>query len=359
MQYGDIFSIILSYNGFIKILLKSCIDNSFFILSIIFCFNDIFIYYKNYLYIIIMFDTNYYTKIGSISLIIFIILLFLKTLTFSNALLLALIVGISTMIIDNLYSMNTTDCSECKIDKFANINDIEIPQIQNTIYTNTNPTLNGYNPNVQFNVAPTPPAVNVYNPNISKIPNTNTAVNVYNPGVSPTPNTNASDNKLDYMNDYVQYQTNGEEAKQMDDSLKNYQYKLSAGNQLLSVPYLKDAQKFYDDIQKRGVNNPNPDELVKANLEYGTEYNYLGPLNFGMSNREYSYIMPNNWNVIQAVPPVCAINKKLKSVVYPVLHTSNAASWSSLEEFDRASRFTGNQQINIDYIKNVLNNPYV
>ena len=78
-----------------------------------------------------------------------------------------------------------------------------------------------------------------------------------------------------------------------------------------------------------------------------------------MSNREYSYIMPNNWNVIQAVPPVCAINKKLKSVVYPVLHTSNAASWSSLEEFDRASRFTGNQQINIDYIKNVLNNPYV
>ena len=31
-------------------------------------------------------------------------------------------------------------------------------------------------------------------------------------------------------------------------------------------------------------------------------------------------------------------------------------SWASLDEFDNARRFTGNMNINIDYVKNVLNN---
>jgi hypothetical protein len=31
--------------------------------------------------------------------------------------------------------------------------------------------------------------------------------------------------------------------------------------------------------------------------------------------------------------------------------------WAPWDEFDRARRFTGDMGINIDYVKNVLNNP--
>lgn len=255
-----------------------------------------------------MFDKNYYIKIGSIMVAIFGILLFIKSLTFVNSLLLSLIIVVSIMIIDNLPIYNKVDCTSCSVEKFENI-----PNINEPIFTNVNKN--------EFTKL-----------NESEIKN------------------------FDYMNSYVNYQKNGMEEKDAIDSLNKNIFKLSIADQSLIKPYLIDSYNFYKGIKNRGVNVPEPDEMVKANLEYGNEYNYLGPLNFGMANREYSLIMPNNWSPVQGMQMVAPIDRKRKSIVYPTMPTTNYGTWASIEEFDRASRFTGGQNINIEYLKNVCNN---
>ena len=237
-----------------------------------------------------------YAKNSIITIIIFLMLCFIKCSNISIILLITIIMGVILYIIDNIFLSNIIDCKNCKVEGFQN----SVPD--------------------------------VYGNNV-KVP--------------------------DYMTSYIDYQKNGDETKDIEKSLQTSIFRYSNGEQSVVRPYLNDIYKYYADIYNRGVNNSLPNDLVKANLEYGQELNYLGPLNMGMSNREYTYIAPNNWNVVPNAPPVCVIDKKQKSIVYPVLMNSNSASFAPLSDFDRASRFTGNMQINTDYIKNVLNDPYV
>ena len=160
------------------------------------------------------------------------------------------------------------------------------------------------------------------------------------------------------MNNYITYQKNGMELSDTETALRENIWRASIGNQDVVQPFLKDAKKYYQNIFNRGVNNSPPNEMLKNYLE-SAEYNYIVPINEGMVNPEYTFVAPSNWNYLNFTPPVCVIDKARKNTVVPTITRSDQMPFASMEEFDRSARFTGNMQINTDYIRDVLNNPLV
>lgn len=157
----------------------------------------------------------------------------------------------------------------------------------------------------------------------------------------------------DFNKEYVDYQHNQEIKDRITVEEGNI-FKMAMGNQNIVQPYLKDSKKYYTDLHNRGVNYPDPTELAESELKYG-DLNYITPINAGMVNREMSYVAPQNWYPIWPVPPVCVTNKE--SNTQPLSVVNNYMPFSTMKDFDRARRFTGSMNINIDYIKNILNNP--
>jgi len=155
---------------------------------------------------------------------------------------------------------------------------------------------------------------------------------------------------------YVKYQQDGLQALDNKIALKNNIFRASIGNQEVVQNYLKDGEKYYNDIFTRSTNAPKTYESLNSELKYG-DYNYLSPINKGMTNRAYTFINPTNWYPIPPFPPVCVTNKSCTTCPIQMNDGRDYMSYAPLEDFDNARRFTGDMGINIDYIKNVLNNP--
>jgi hypothetical protein len=155
---------------------------------------------------------------------------------------------------------------------------------------------------------------------------------------------------------YVKYQKDGMQALEDKAALKNNIFRASIGNQEVVQEYLQDGKKYYNDIFTWSTDAPKSYESLNSELKYG-DYNYIGPLNKGMINKAYTFINPTNWYPIPPFPPVCVTNKRCTTCPIQITDGKDYMSWAPLEDFDNARRFTGDMGINIDYIKNVLNNP--
>lgn len=155
---------------------------------------------------------------------------------------------------------------------------------------------------------------------------------------------------------YVKYQQDGLQALDNKIALKNNIFRASIGNQEVVQNYLKDGEKYYNDIFTRSTNAPKTYESLNSELKYG-DYNYLSPINKGMTNRAYTFINPTNWYPIPPFPPVCVTNRSCTTCPIQMNDGRDYMSYAPLEDFDNARRFTGDMGINVDYIKNVLNNP--
>jgi hypothetical protein len=131
---------------------------------------------------------------------------------------------------------------------------------------------------------------------------------------------------------------------------------MGVGNPQVVDPFIKDGKKYYEDIFRYSTNAPTSFESLNSELRYG-DYNYIGPLNKGMINPEYTFISPSNWYPVPPHPPVCVTNKACVTCPIQISDGKDYMQWASLEDFDKARRFTGDMNINIDYVKNVLNNP--
>jgi hypothetical protein len=143
--------------------------------------------------------------------------------------------------------------------------------------------------------------------------------------------------------------TNGNEYSSYDVNL----YRLNAGDKRLTEQFVRDGNKYYDSIFTRS--NPNDQKFdMNSELRYG-DLNYLAPLNKGMANKDYTFISPNNWFPIPPVPPVCVTNKNCTTCPIIMSDGKDYMAWADVNDFDKSRRFTGNMGINIDYVKNVLN----
>jgi hypothetical protein len=118
---------------------------------------------------------------------------------------------------------------------------------------------------------------------------------------------------------------------------------------------MRDGSDYYRKIQSYSSKAPTPSEALNSELRYG-DYNYISPLNSGMTNSDYTFVSPNNWFPVPPHPPVCVTNKQCTTCPIQISDGKDYMSWASLEDFDKARRFTGNMGINIDYVKNILNN---
>ena len=143
--------------------------------------------------------------------------------------------------------------------------------------------------------------------------------------------------------------TNGNDYSSYDVNL----YRLNAGDKRLTEQFVRDGNKYYDSIFTRS--NPNDQKFdMNSELRYG-DLNYLAPLNKGMANKDYTFISPNNWFPIPPVPPVCVTNKNCTTCPIIMSDGKDYMAWADVNDFDKSRRFTGNMGINIDYVKNVLN----
>ncbi len=161
---------------------------------------------------------------------------------------------------------------------------------------------------------------------------------------------------ISFDESYVQYQKNGLEKLDQLDALKTNIFRASIGDQEVVQKYLKDGEKYYNSIYSYSTDAPKTYEALNSELKYG-DYNYIGPLNKGMINKEYTFISPTNWYPIPPFPPVCVTNKSCTTCPIQMTDGKDYMQFASLEDFDKARRFTGDMRINIDYIKDVLNNP--
>lgn len=132
-------------------------------------------------------------------------------------------------------------------------------------------------------------------------------------------------------------------------------FRLSEGNQQIAHENLVDGQQYYNKIFTRSSSAPTSEEALNSELKYG-DLNYIGPLNKGMINKEYTFISPTNWYPIQPRPPVCVAAKKCTTCPVVISNGSDYMQFAPLDEFENSRRFTGNMGINTDYVKNVLNN---
>ena len=158
---------------------------------------------------------------------------------------------------------------------------------------------------------------------------------------------------VDMNKNYKEYQET-KEKEDLEELKSGNIFRMAIGNQNIVQPYLRDAKNYYQKIFDRSVNMSSPEELLDSELKY-SDLNYVVPLNAGMINPEYTTVAPQNWFPIQPVPPVCVSADR--TVTEPLSVVNNHMPFASLKDFNRARRFTGNMNINIDYIKNVLNDP--
>lgn len=171
----------------------------------------------------------------------------------------------------------------------------------------------------------------------------------------PSAETIFGTNQQTYDADYTEYQQNGDQAKDEKLSFDANVFRMDIGDPKLVQPYIKDGKTYYNKIYKESSQAPKTYESLNSELKYG-DYNYIGPLNKGMTNKEYTFISPDNWFPVSPFPPVCVTNKQCTTCPIQINNGNDYMSFASLEEFDQARRFSGNMGINIEYIKNVLNN---
>ena len=329
-------------------------------------------------------NIKYYGKILSYLIAFVLILILLVGLNIIKSIIIAIIIITVISIIENIVNINDItngidkNCNSCIVDKknidnYQNINtnspDGSVSDNTNIMSNlNTNNAVAGNNSfgRVSSNIADTP--ANTGNNKFGRVPSSidNNTENSFNNFMDNQSKENekiiinyltSKDDEF-YTNNYINYQKNGHELSDIETSLKENIWRASIGNQNVVQPFLKDAKKYYQDILTRGVNNSPPDEMLKNYME-SAEYNYIVPLNEGMVNPEYTYVSPSNWNFLNFSPPVCVVDKKRKSIVMPTITRDDHMPFASMDEFERASRFTGNMQINTDYIRDVLNNPMV
>jgi hypothetical protein len=175
-----------------------------------------------------------------------------------------------------------------------------------------------------------------------------------NSGNSEIPNTNNDD--ATYDANYVEYQQDGLQKDANKISEEQNIFRMSVGNPNIVKPYIKDGEKYYDNIFSVSTGAPTANQAQNNELKYGY-YNYLGPINKGMINKDYTFISPENWYPIPPFPQVCVTNKRCTTCPIQISDGKDYMSFASVEDFDKARRFTGNMNINTDYIKEVLNNP--
>jgi hypothetical protein len=130
---------------------------------------------------------------------------------------------------------------------------------------------------------------------------------------------------------------------------------MTVGNRNVVNKFLESGGKYYGDILTRSTNAPSKFQAATNELKYG-DFNYIAPLNKGMINPEYTFVSPSNWYPIPPHPPVCVTNKSCTTCPIIMGDGKDYMQFASLDDFDKSRRFTGDMGININYIKNVLNN---
>ena len=160
---------------------------------------------------------------------------------------------------------------------------------------------------------------------------------------------------VDYDSNYVSYQKDGLQELDSQISMKDNIFRLGEGNQEVRNKFINSGLDFYNNILTRGVNLPTASQSLGGELKYG-DYNYIAPLNRGMINPEYTFVSPTNWYPIPPHPPVCVTNKNCVTSPVIISDGSDYMNYANWDEFDKSRRFTGNMNINLDYVKNVLNN---
>jgi len=158
-----------------------------------------------------------------------------------------------------------------------------------------------------------------------------------------------------YDVDSVQYQQDGIQNEEDDKVLDNNIFRMSVGNRSVVNKFIESGGKYYGDILTRSTNAPSKFQAATNELKYG-DFNYVAPLNKGMINPTYTFVSPTNWYPIPPHPPVCVTNKRCTTSPVIISDGKDYMNFASLEDFDASRRFTGDMGINIDYIKNVLNN---
>ncbi len=266
-----------------------------------------------------------------------------------------IVLSTPTPIVPITESVNSNKITEEKIkEKFENM----MPQITQEQSPQSESTTNTIN-NISSKLS------NFANNVVSDISNLTNANSEQQPIKSIIKNNNNNNNNnqnglaklMDptFKDGYVKYQQDGEQKMEDEQVLKNNLFRMKIGDPELVNEYIKDGNKFYYDIYSRSINAPTPKEAIKSDLEYG-DYNYLKPINKGMASSAYTFISPNNWAPIPLFPNQCVTNKRCTTCPVLMNDGNQYMTFTSIDDFNRASRFTGNMNINVDYIKNVLNN---
>jgi hypothetical protein len=175
-------------------------------------------------------------------------------------------------------------------------------------------------------------------------------------GVTHTNDAETEGATVPYSANYVQYQQDGLQKAQNKVSEEINKFRREIADQEAVIPWTNEGYKYYADIFTRSVGAPPASEALTNELKYG-DYNYIGPINKGMINKEYTFVSPTNWYPIPPHPPVCVTNKSCTTCPVQISNGKDYMQWANWEDFDQARRFTGDMGINIDYVKNVLNNP--
>jgi hypothetical protein len=191
--------------------------------------------------------------------------------------------------------------------------------------------------------------------NSTNVSNSTNVPNVSNTDTGVKSETSAGED-LTYSVNYVQYQKDGLQQEADEQSAKINTFRRDIADQEAVTPWSKDGYKYYSDIFTRSVGAPPANTALTNELKYG-DYNYIGPINKGMINKEYTFVSPSNWYPIPPHPPVCVTNKSCTTCPVQISNGKDYMQWAPWDEFDQARRFTGDMNINVDYVKNVLNNP--
>jgi hypothetical protein len=189
--------------------------------------------------------------------------------------------------------------------------------------------------------------------NIENIENNENIENMNNINVEQENNEN---NKAELDNDYLKFQIDGRQQKEIEKAKEINMIRREMGNKDLVNEYEENAKKHYNNILSRSSNSLTADEAKDSELKY-SDYNYIAPLNKGMTDRKHTFVSPNNWYPIPPYPPVCVTNKRCATTPIVISNLNkDSMNFADLDDFNTSRRFTGNMNINIDYVKNVLNN---
>ena len=340
------------------------------------------------------FSAKYHIKFVVILLIIFLLLKFMVELKLYEALLLSLIISITIIIIENIISINNDvldpiSCDQCKIEKTVELEgegksalepEMKEPFIEDITTNFKNLYTNLMNKVVSNNKSFNDPVndeyeykcVRIKKKTIDDIVDETTvqdefmqSTDMYNNGSNKLEKFETVEKKNNVKNtitpvtssvNAVQYQQDGLQELASIQSEKVNDFRRSIGNQELVDAWTKDGNKFYSDMSTRSTGVPPASVLMDNELKYG-DYNYVGPLNKGMVNKDYTFVSPTNWYPIPPHPPVCVTNKACTTCPVSISDGKDYMQWANWEDFDESRRFSGDMGINIEYVKNVLNNP--